>query len=265
MNFRKQKPSVFVAIPTYDGRVEEGLIGSVNQAAAHGAKVVRVGRYSLLAHNFNNLWCQALNERKELGITHFAMIHSDIVPEPAWLQKMLNIMREHKADVLSAIVPLKGASGLTSTAVDRPTEDDPWMNQRLTLKELYKMSPTITDERLLINSGLMLVDFTQPWVEEIHFEINDQICKDPESGRFYAKCESEDWGFSRKAHKLGKSLYATREVMVKHIGQATFVNTEAWGSLQSDPNWMDAPPEETKKESEGKEDGEVSRENQSKA
>lgn len=44
------------------------------------------------------------------------------------------------------------------------------------------LRPIFTDDKLLINTGM--VDFTKPWVEQVHFEFKDEIRQAPD-GTFY--------------------------------------------------------------------------------
>src|SRR5215469_17754996 len=57
---------------------------------------------SLLASCFNKAWCAALNlQREGEDITHFAMLHDDVVPEDGWLEQLLKDMKESDADLVS--------------------------------------------------------------------------------------------------------------------------------------------------------------------
>jgi len=151
---------------------------------------------------------------------------------------MMSIMEKHRADVLSVVVPLKNDKGLTSTALDMAVgdEDPHWRVKRLTLNEIYNdYEPTFTHEKLLVNTGLMLVDLRKPWVENVWFAFEDKIIPDPKiPGYFKAVGVSEDWFFSRRACELGAKLYATREISVLHAGTTEYSNASAWGSLSED-------------------------------
>jgi GT2 family glycosyltransferase len=154
---------------------------------------------------------------------------------------MVRLLQEHKADVLSVVIPIKNEKGLTSTALDVGIgdEDSHWRVKRLTLTEIYNdYEPTFTHEKLLVNTGLMLVDLRKPWVENVWFAFEDKIIPDPKvPGNFKAVGVSEDWFFSRRARELGAKLYATREISVLHSGTNEFSNASAWGSLGEDaPN-----------------------------
>lgn len=234
----KQQLSVYIGIPTYDGRVHKNLTNALQKATANRIpKTTSIITCSILTRAFNLLYAHALNERKN-GITHFCLLHDDIVPAPLWLDSMLQIMDSRNADVLSVVVPLKTEQGLTSTALDLPVDeqDAHWSVKRLTLKEIYSdFAPTFTHDKLLVNTGLMLVDLRKPWVENIWFAFEDRIIPDAKlPGNFKAVGVSEDWFFSRRARELGAKLYATREIGVRHAGTAEYSNTSAWGSLHED-------------------------------
>jgi hypothetical protein len=222
-----------MALPTYDG--SRLNLQAVMQAVAHPAPFagVRIDDQgcSLLANNFNAMWARALNERSN-GITHFLMLHADVIPlSPNWVGEMHEIMQQVGASVLSVILPIKDHWGLTTTAMER---NHVWAPRRLTMKEVYQQPPTFTHERLLVNTGLMMVDFRSSWVERAYFTINDAIGRKP-SGEFYARAESEDWFFSRLARSLGATLFATREIAATHFGPACYDNASGWGDMETDP------------------------------
>lgn len=175
---------------------------------------------SLLTWTFNTLWAYALNARAR-GVTHFLMLHSDVRPSTKdWLRVMMREMERSGAQVLSAIIPIKSQGGLTSTAFDT----DPWRPRKLSLREAAELpDETWSAEGLLVNTGLMLVDFRGDWVEKICFTINDRI-RQAKDGTWIAEVEPEDWNFSRQCRALGIRLYVTRAVMLEHYGQQRWTN-----------------------------------------
>lgn len=224
--------SVFLAVPCADLKVNPELIGPIMKASPKGqVKGFKTSSYSLIARNFNELYCAALNAR-EHGITHFAMLHSDIAPHgPGWIDTLLEEMDKYQADILSVVVPIKSHSGMTSTALDEPVNgsDPKWRPRRLTMTEIVSKYPeTFTAESLLINTGIMLVDIRKPFAEKIYFKTDDIVMR-RENGEFYAENEPEDWRFSRDAKALGAKIFATRKVGVTHYGHQGWVNTHAWG------------------------------------
>lgn len=229
---------VYIGIPTYDGRVHKNLANALQKATANRyPKTTSIITCSILTRAFNLLYAHALNERKN-GTTHFCLLHDDVVPQPLWLDEMMRVMQKHQADVLSVVIPIKNGKGLTSTALDVGIgdEDPHWRVKRLTLTEIYnEYEPTFTHEKLLVNTGLMLVDLRKPWVENVWFAFEDKIVPDPNvPGDFKAVGVSEDWFFSRRARELGAKLYATREIPVSHSGSADYSNASIWGSLGED-------------------------------
>lgn len=229
-------PQVFVGIPTAGGVVQDQIISSMMMASSAPLIArLRIQSLSWLTKNFNDLYCHALNTRKE-GTTHFLLMHADVVPEPMWLDKMMALMKSYDADVLSAVIPIKSQDGFTSTALDKPPFPGAgdMRVKRLTMHEIFTEYPsTFTHEDILINTGLMLIDLRKPWVEEICFHMEDRVIKDAK-GDFVAHGMPEDWLFSRDAKKLGAKLFATREVKVSHVGTAVYNNGYAWGRMKAD-------------------------------
>lgn len=229
---------VYLGIPSYGGQINEGILAGVLHCSNTGfIGGIEVASHSFLTQNFNHLYVKALNLRDQ-GITHFCMLHDDIVPEKFWLDKMMALMKHHSADMLSAIVPLKNHEGMTSTALDIPLAggDPKWRFKRLTMTEVYRdFEPTFTHEKLLLNTGLMLIDLRKPWVEKVCFRFHNEIVPFPEQpGKLLARAMSEDWLFSRDALALGAKLFATREVKLVHIGKAAYTNAGPWGSVKED-------------------------------
>lgn len=203
-----------LGIPTYDGRVHVGVLGAILRLPK--PPMIEFSISSLLANSFNRLWCTALNLRSS-GLTHFCMLHADVEPtEPDWLPKLHYLAQKYQADVISAVIPIKDpAKRITSTAM--MTAHGP---RNITCDEALNSPATFTNSKLLLNTGLMLVDLSKPWVEEIHFEIQDHIVR--EGDHFVSTCLSEDWAFSIQAREMGAKLFATREIAVKHWGTAAY-------------------------------------------
>lgn len=226
------RAQVFVGIPSYGNQIHEGILGAFVKASENQVASVCCASYSILTRNFNILLCGALNMRN-VGVTHFLLWHADIVPTTDFfIDKMLDLMNKKQADVLSVIIPIKEKTGFTSTAMET---DDPWTFKRLTMTEVFdkRCNATFTDPKLVVNSGLMLVDLRKPWVENICFDFEERIYRD-ENGTFKAGGVSEDWLFSRRAKALGAKLYATREIQAVHMGAHGFTNYAAWGTKAHD-------------------------------
>lgn len=199
---------------------------------------------SLLTYTFNLLWAGFLSKRAELGLTHFAMIHDDIVPEPCWLDKLLHEMELSGADLVSAVVPIKDGRGLTSTALET---DDVWNPRRLTMREMYdgtavfgsnKHPLTVTSDELpglLVNTGLWVCDLSNPFFERLHFTQKDLVQKNA-SGGFDVLTAPEDWNFSRDVKDAGGCIAATLAVNLYHE-RPEYTNAKPWGAWAVDQDW----------------------------
>jgi predicted O-methyltransferase YrrM len=222
------KPLVALAMPHRGGWVALGAAhGYALWPTRGGCEVVRAHcDSSLLDHGFNQLWCAALN-MKARGVTHFAMIHADVCPEEGWLDVLLGEMAARHADVVSAVIPIKDGSGLTSTAAEGP---DPWNPRKLSLREAYDLPETFGSEDvgspLLLNTGLWVCDLRRPWVydpEPLCFQTSCRIVRSAD-GTYRAQARPEDWEFSRAARARGARLFATRKVSLAHAGEWDFTN-----------------------------------------
>jgi hypothetical protein len=216
---------LLVANPLYSpmaGPVSMGVQLSLQQRHPDWEIATIESCSTALTYNFNRAWCAALNMRATSGLTHFLMIHQDVRPRyPDFLDVMLDEMRQYGADILSAVIAIKSDQGLTSTAVDT----DLWRPQRLTLAEVHGYpKPTWTAPKLLINTGLMLVDMCGDWVEKAFFTMTDKIERNRKNGQWEAFVAPEDWNFSRLARSLGAKIYATRAVAVDHFGVSHWPN-----------------------------------------
>jgi len=222
---------VFLALPSYDGRRDNSsaLVNLPDGTSVYEASL------SLLTGVFNQCWAQGLNARDDNQCDYFVMLHSDVVVKtPNWVDVLLDEMEKHRAKVMSAVIPIKNVLGHTSTGVDDPT--DPWGTVRLlTMHEIMRLPVTGTRKNLVVNTGLMAVDFTEPWVEKICFHMHDKIEK--VGGRWRAKTIPEDWDFSRQCRDLGVEVWATRAVAVDHVGRAVYPNDAAWGLEETDEQW----------------------------
>jgi hypothetical protein len=229
---------VFLGLPHYGDLAPHALPGLV-QASPRGQLATMVlGGGSLLALGFNKLWCQALNERAQWGLTHFAMHHADVaVATPGWLDVLLEEMERVGADVLSTVIPIKDGRGLTTTGVRDPQGG---RIRRFTMKEVKTLPTTFCvadtpfpQEWLMVNTGLWVCKITEPWAEQVCFNIIDAVIKD-EDGTFKARALSEDWNFSGWCARQGLKVFATQAVAVAHFGKACYGNDTAWGDWDRD-------------------------------
>jgi len=229
------------------GETGIGTLGAIlNTHLARREVVLKLSASSILTHHFNSLWCAGLNSRAKDKLTHFVMLHSDIVPQNAssciWIDLLADLMKEHNLDVLSAVSPIKDKCGLTSTALDT----DRWRPRRLAMAEVMQLPPTFTAQdidagrhSLLVNTGLMIVRLDRAWAEQVCFHTNDRIVKLPSKDGsnppwFMAEVESEDWQFSRWCNRNGLRIGATREIPLAHMGSCPFGNFTAWGTMETD-------------------------------
>lgn len=194
---------------------------------------------SLLACNFNKLWCTALNMANSgERVDYFAMLHDDIGCEDFWLDSLIDELEAKQLDVLCVAVPIKDSRGITSIALHH--KGDNWNPEcRLSMHDIYELPETFTSADvggfpLLLNTGCWVCKFDMEWATRVHFEINDRIVFDRTTNAFYPEVESEDWYFSRLLNELELKIGATRKIAVKHEGDAEFPNTFAWGSKAYD-------------------------------
>lgn len=254
--------NIFLAVPHY-GPVEPELVDDLLASSTRTDANVHLAKRggSLLARNFNDLWCEALNQRAELGLTHFVMHHADISTEPGWLDKLLSVHEKSGADMTGVVVPIKDPRGVTSTGYrtygqvecdcgrwpkcwrckGTGSYRDYYDVTRFTMKEVQKFPETFDINQagkpgtaLMLNTGLWVCDFTKPWVEEVYFHIADRIRRDPSTGRFQPCVLSEDWFFSTMCHERGLRLVATRAVKATHYGRFGFANDSPWGKWETD-------------------------------
>lgn len=226
------EPFVLIGLPTYGQTTFTGVMDAMF-LTGYPKFAYKRGDISLLAFNFNVLVSEAWNERAEKGYTHFCMMHSDIGPGKDWLKTMLDIMAEKNFDVLSVVVPIKNNTGLTSTAVDTDSMPTP-----LTLTQVHNELPvTFTGEdtkrvygndRLLINTGLLLIRMDAIAPPDFYFEIVDRINVEKD-GKFKPRNIPEDWHFSRMLYRKKVRYAATRAVEVRHLGAMVFNNQSVWG------------------------------------
>lgn len=235
---------VYIGIPTYKNDVDAGLLGPLTNMSRQGHQVILGGMdSSACAMRFNQMLIQAKEMHFNGQCDFFLLWHSDIIPEHHFLDKLLEIQKRTGAEILSAVVPIKDERGMTSTALDEPVGDRPqdWSPKRYSMAEVLAMpEKTWTHPKLLLNTGLFLLDLNAPWLdlEKINFRFEDKIMR--YRGRLMAFMKPEDWNFSKDARALGcTKQYATLEVRVEHRGLAVFPSDQAWGAPTDDNSAMD--------------------------
>lgn len=227
------KPRIFLGMPGYGKQTAAAGRGFWRACADMSRVENRYEAGSLLAANFNKLWCIALNMvHQGERLDYFAMLHDDVGPEECWLDNLIAELEEKQLDVLGVVVPIKDHRGLTSIALEKP--DDPWHPlARLAMHEIYDLPETFTSQDtghpLLLNTGCWVAKWNQDWCKQVHFEINDRIVFDRTSNSYCLENESEDWYFSRLLNEIGLKIGATRKISVTHRGEQDYLNTHPWG------------------------------------
>jgi len=216
---------VLAGLPTYDGtRWNSIAVGSLFTSNIDTFEVAS----SLLTSAFNRCWAEALNRRGDPtkgGITHFLLLHADVVPKDFdWFQQLWEEFEKNRCKVLSVAIPIKNELGLTSIGM---VTENAWRSRRLTVTEILDMPVTWTSPDVLVNTGMLLIDFREPWVERVCFTIKDMIHKP--NGKWVAEVQSEDWYWSRQVKELGVDLWVTRRVALQHLGRGSWRNDVRWG------------------------------------
>lgn len=246
--------NVFLCSPTHNGQLDNRMAKAFFAEASQDHRILNVVQQSsLLANACNNLWCTALNVKDQYNLTWFAMLHSDIIPEPFWIDKLIRIAEEKGADLLSAIVPIKSDEGVTSTAVSHPNSRF-GASFRLTQHQVNNVFPETfslqdlvdgghtnvdpTTHDLMVNTGCMICRLDKGWWTDVYFTIADRI--EYNHGKFYAQVDSEDWFFSKCIADNGGKVMATRAIKVQHLGTTAFHSDRVWGS-EFDPHFLIPP------------------------
>jgi len=211
--------------------LENGLIGVIPFAFEPAIS-------SALPYTFNLLWAKALAG----GFDYFFMLHADIVPTPGWAKKLLDILLEHDADVVSACSPIKSEQGVFSVGVGDPANRwGPYY--RFTAKQLAKMPETFgpedtdcPDKPLVVNTGCWVANLKKPWVREtnadgelaITFDMRHRIVIH-KNGKLEPQMEPEDWRFSRDLAARGCKVLATKAIDLNHFGTKAWNSKQVWG------------------------------------
>lgn len=243
----KESRRIFLGMPGYGKQTAEAGRGFWRASRNMAEVSCEYRQGSLLASNFNQLWCRALNEVHEGGrVDYFAMQHDDIGPEDFWLDTLIDEMEANDLDVLGVAIPIKDTRGLTSMALHG---DDNWLPfARLSMHDVYQLPETFTSDDLggrplLLNTGLWVCRFDIEWARTVWFEINDRIVFNTAANRYQAQTEPEDWMFSRLLHEVGRGdtshvrplrIGCTRKVQALHKGELNFQNMQPWGSEKFD-------------------------------
>lgn len=239
-----RRPRTYLVQPRGDPMVRFRACLAFAQAAHRVTDVLmdEEAECAAFLRNLNNPWQNALN-RKKVGdhITHFAMIHADVCPPSGWLDTMIEEMIRVDADVISAVVPFRDFSGLTSVGIDNPRDE--FAPRRLTLTETCNLPETFSikdtdtpDSALLINTGLFVAKLDNDWAADVVFDFKVRIGKATQefqrsdgtkfnADMGYFEQESEDWRFARFLAQRGVTkVFCTRKVPVVHVGYFGWTN-----------------------------------------
>jgi len=250
--------NVYIVVPTMGFDIGSLCVNALMTAASPKHSIrYQIQGLSLLARNFNTLWCAAWEAQSD----YFVMLHSDIgIRAPAgfvgsWLDAFIERIEEAKAAVLSAVVPIKNNIGHTSTALQL-TRDNSFTLRRVVIKDLpklpvkwitrddlcalYQVNPEVAGP-MLVNTGAMIMDLKRfPWAKErwCGFEIRDHLAwsLDGVPRPFSAP---EDWRLSQFLFKQGWMYAATKEFPIAHLGSSPYSNYGAWGMDEDTegPTW----------------------------
>lgn len=241
-------------MPHY-GQVAAGMLQTVT-AAVRDPEMVAVAGFaqscsSVLPHCFNELLCHALAMRDTGQVTHFAMAHADVVAEPGWLDKLAAEMYSHDLTAISAVIPIKGPTGRTSTAIG--DLDDPWkvtrcvfLHDRNTLPTTFTLDQVrrLASEVLLINTGLMLLDLGHPCWDDFAFQFHtriNRVQRDDGQVVYLPEQRTEDWEMSHHLRRHGARYGATWAVRLRHEGACRYPNYSehaTYTAAPDRPKWM---------------------------
>lgn len=225
------------------------VTGVINSSAKHTVHPFNAGVGFSGAEDFNLCWIDAINCFERGEITHFAMLHGDITPDPhqRWLDILMEEMDKYEAVVVSGHVSLKDGSGTSSCGVG--DIEDPWgafrrFTQAEILNELPETFNNVTagypDRPLLFNTGCWVADLRNPiWHETNEDGSLKTIFKFPEravrgtDGAWTHKRESEDWCLSRELWERGcRDTWITSRVKLTHHGASDFRNWVDYGTFR---------------------------------
>jgi len=159
--------------------------------------------------------------------------------------------QRHKADLLSAVVPVKNNSGQTTTAIANPAREygclfrltqaqvrHPYFPDTFGINEAADAIerlpadlcvPEVPRQALLVNTGCMVYRLSH-WRPGIKFANADDIVF--VDGRHKAVTRSEDWTFSKLIADHGGRVMATRLVAIRHWGKRPFDSSQVWGKTR---------------------------------
>jgi hypothetical protein len=243
--------TVFLGCPTHDGRIFDGCAKVFyNNASQFHHVEPAVATFSLLTANCNILWAMALNWYESNQVDWFALIHSDIQPEPLWIDKLIAEADAHRADIMTAVIPIKNDRGLTSTAICDPSDDYGKFIRITTSQVRHPSFPTTfdgpmavqalrslpgdlrldapADARLLCNTGCMVCRLGA-WCDPRHVYFDEVTKFERVNNHWKPFIRSEDWFFTGRATAQGAKVMATTTLKVLHHGLTPFPSDQIWG------------------------------------
>ena len=249
MSEEANKHHVYLAIPGVNfcwGTVT----GVVHSTSKHVAFPFNGGLGFSGVIDFNILWTDAINLFEAGKVTHFAMLHGDLEPDPDqyWIDILLEEMDARDAELVSVHSPIKDHRGVTSSGICDPSR--PWSAfRRFTQREILNELPETfnhvlagyPEKPLLHNTGCWVADLRKPIFREVDergclksmFEFPERLVRNSE-GKWEHQQESEDWHFSRRLWERGvKNTWITSKVRLTHHGKMAWQNwLKDWGEFQ---------------------------------
>jgi hypothetical protein len=244
---------VFIGCPTHDGRIHDGCAKFFyqNNSKEHTVEGA-VATFSLITFNCNVLWAVALNRHEAGQADWFAMIHSDVEPEPHWIDKLIAEADRYGADIMTTVIPIKNDTGLSSTAISHPS-DDCRAYFRLTMAQLRHPSFPVTFDiaqavaalrnlpdqlaldpptpaNLLCNTGCMVCRLGANWCDPRKVFFDELTSFERINGQWTPIIRSEDWFFTAKAAQHGAKVMATTSLKVRHHGVSAYPSDQVWGA-----------------------------------
>ncbi len=225
------------------------VTGVVTSSSKHIVRPFNGGAGYSGVFDFNVLWTDAHNMYEAGEVTHFAMLHGDITPDPSqrWLDILLDVMERRGAALVSAVSPIKDGRGVTSSGICDPSQ--PWeAYRRFTQREILNDLPQefdntlagYPDKPLLHNTGMWVCDLSYPVFQATNpdgslkclFRFPEQIVRDTD-GKWKKYAESEDWLLSRELWEAGvKNTWITSEPRLTHHGKCDFPNWIQFGNFR---------------------------------
>lgn len=238
-----QRHTVMLAFP--GNSLQWGAAKGLVQATL-GANDVWLAQSGMGWDDMNRLWVDALNAQARGEITHFAMLHSDVVPSAGWVDVLVNELDDVDGDLISVVNALKDDRGVTSCGIgDKNNHWEPF--RRFTVREILELPETFTvadtphpERYLLHNTGCLVADLRKPVWRALdgdgclkacfQFQIRARVLP---TGELIHERESEDWYFSRKLAEIGAKTFSTRKVETVHLGTSGYPNSMPWGKYKN--------------------------------